>query len=136
MAISKTIKAKWVKALRSGRYPQGTGKLGNKAEGFCCLGVLACVVDPKHKIHESHDELFATSNSECGVAGNPQYDDQTTKRERAAARRKMKELLGGIIPKGAWKRLTTMNDDGVKGADSGQPLFKHIANWIEKSKRI
>ncbi len=35
----ETIKTKWVAALRSGKYQQGTGALctGDK---FCCLGVL------------------------------------------------------------------------------------------------
>lgn len=36
------IKAKWVKALRSGRYKQGTGMLYSESnKAFCCLGVLA-----------------------------------------------------------------------------------------------
>ncbi len=42
------IKARWVAALRSGDYPQGTGALCHTAtpdgmdskSGFCCLGVL------------------------------------------------------------------------------------------------
>lgn len=36
------LKAKWVKALRSGEYVQGTGSLYNHGR-YCCLGVLACV---------------------------------------------------------------------------------------------
>jgi hypothetical protein len=34
------IKNKWIKALRSGKYVQGTGYL-NKDNKYCCLGVLA-----------------------------------------------------------------------------------------------
>lgn len=37
--MDQTIKADWVKALRSGEYEQGSGSL-NKAGKFCCLGVL------------------------------------------------------------------------------------------------
>lgn len=37
--MDKKIKARWVKALRSGRYQQGTGQL-RSGENFCCLGVL------------------------------------------------------------------------------------------------
>lgn len=33
----------WLKALRSGEFKQGFGKLGNSKVGYCCLGV-ACVV--------------------------------------------------------------------------------------------
>jgi hypothetical protein len=41
--LSRDAKAKWLKALRSGRYKQGRGTLycGN-TKSFCCLGVL-CV---------------------------------------------------------------------------------------------
>lgn len=39
--MDKKLKAKWVKALRSGRYPQGDGELYIAEHGtFCCLGVL------------------------------------------------------------------------------------------------
>jgi hypothetical protein len=35
------LKAKWVKALRSGEYKQGTGYLhGSQTNTYCCLGVL------------------------------------------------------------------------------------------------
>lgn len=34
------IKEKWVKALRSGKYVQGYGRLRTENDQFCCLGVL------------------------------------------------------------------------------------------------
>lgn len=37
--MSRDAKAKWLKALRSGRYEQTEGVLAND-QGFCCLGVL------------------------------------------------------------------------------------------------
>jgi hypothetical protein len=37
--MNQEIKEKWVKALRSGEYPQGTLAL-NDCGKFCCLGVL------------------------------------------------------------------------------------------------
>lgn len=39
------IKAKWVAALRSGKYQQGRGGLRN-GDKFCCLGVLCDLNDP------------------------------------------------------------------------------------------
>ena len=42
--MNKQVKQKWVKALRSGKYKQGIGKLcyGNQNGKFlCCLGVLS-----------------------------------------------------------------------------------------------
>lgn len=40
----KELKDEWVKALRSGKYKQGRGKLYQKLDdSFCCLGVLCDV---------------------------------------------------------------------------------------------
>jgi hypothetical protein len=38
------LKAKWLEALRSGKYDQGTGQLRSN-NCFCCLGVLCDVFD-------------------------------------------------------------------------------------------
>jgi hypothetical protein len=35
------IKQKWCSALRSGEYQQGRGRLRDRSNGFCCLGVLS-----------------------------------------------------------------------------------------------
>lgn len=40
MAMNPEIKEKWVKALRSGVYKQGSGVLRSTNERYCCLGVL------------------------------------------------------------------------------------------------
>ena len=37
--MDQEIARKWVKALRSGEYKQGRGRLRNR-DRFCCLGVL------------------------------------------------------------------------------------------------
>lgn len=38
--MDKALKAKWLEALRSGRYKQGRERLRNRRDEFCCLGVL------------------------------------------------------------------------------------------------
>jgi hypothetical protein len=38
------LKAKWIDALRSGNYEQGTGDLRSRSGQFCCLGVLCDVM--------------------------------------------------------------------------------------------
>lgn len=38
-------KAKWLEALRSGKYVQGTDCLRNSEDQYCCLGVLCDVYD-------------------------------------------------------------------------------------------
>lgn len=45
MAINKKLIRKWVKALRSGKYKQGSEALRN-GDTYCCLGVLCDVIDP------------------------------------------------------------------------------------------
>lgn len=42
--LKATLKRKWVKALLSGDYEQGRGKLRSKDDKFCCLGVLCDVL--------------------------------------------------------------------------------------------
>jgi hypothetical protein len=39
------LKQKWVEALRSGKYQQGTGVLRTTDNEYCCLGVLCDLVD-------------------------------------------------------------------------------------------
>lgn len=56
MAMDQELKRKWVEALRSGEYVQGTGSY-EWQNTFCCLGVLCKVAgQPTH--------------NEEGIAGN------------------------------------------------------------------
>jgi hypothetical protein len=43
--MNSEIKTRWIAALRSGEYVQGTGTLRYEDE-FCCLGVLCDLYDP------------------------------------------------------------------------------------------
>lgn len=40
-------KAKWIEALRSGKFRQGRGDLCSDDGAMCCLGVLRHIHDPK-----------------------------------------------------------------------------------------
>jgi hypothetical protein len=44
--MNKELKARWVAALRSGKYAQGQGYL-RVGDNFCCLGVLCDIIDSK-----------------------------------------------------------------------------------------
>ena len=44
--MDKPLVERWVAALRSGKYSQTTGALGD-AKGYCCLGVLCDVAKPE-----------------------------------------------------------------------------------------
>jgi hypothetical protein len=48
--MNKKVIKKWVKALRSGKYKQGTGKLRDEENNFCCLGVLTDLYIKKNKL--------------------------------------------------------------------------------------
>lgn len=45
--MDKEIKAKWVEALRSGKYKQGRLALRPTEDSFCCLGVLCDILGEK-----------------------------------------------------------------------------------------
>lgn len=50
--LTQEIKDRWVAALRSGKYKQGRGTLCSydglsNERSFCCLGVLADLIDPE-----------------------------------------------------------------------------------------
>lgn len=41
------FKQRWIAALRSGEYEQGTRTLRSKRNRFCCLGVACDLIEPK-----------------------------------------------------------------------------------------
>ena len=47
--MGKTVKQRWLEALRSGKYKQGTSCLrqneDDEEDYFCCLGVLCDIID-------------------------------------------------------------------------------------------
>ena len=45
--MNPEVKQKWIDALRSGKYEQGSGKLRG-ANGYCCLGVLCDLYAQEH----------------------------------------------------------------------------------------
>ena len=117
-------KNKWLKALRSGEYKQGSGALRETTtdtevkggDQYCCLGVLCDIVEPKKWNRTGH----RWKNGESENGGFP--------------RGELMKKLGLTKP---WTRneddegnddiahkLASMNDDGKS--------FKYIANWIEK----
>lgn len=56
MKLSPALKARWVKALRSGKFEQGDMLLKDKDGNFCCLGVL-CAISKKVR-----DQTFEWDN--------------------------------------------------------------------------
>ena len=63
--MDATIKAKWVKALRSGAYQQGEHMLKTPDGDYCCLGVLRHLIEGDFDSNE--DETFL--NERHGLPG-------------------------------------------------------------------
>lgn len=68
--MNKKLKAKWIKALESGKYRRGKGQLKTKCGRFCCLGVLCEVAGKPYTPTSSYlDDDFA---SEAGISPDTQ----------------------------------------------------------------
>lgn len=109
--MKKSIALKWVAALRSGQYKQGTKVLRSHDNKFCCLGVLC-------NLHAQEHPEFAAMQTDPR-----RYD-----------------MMGSLPPKRvlAWSGLRTDTADYGKGTgecltalnDNGY-TFEEIANIIE-----
>jgi len=113
------VKEKWIKALRSGEYEQGTHALKTK-EGdkvtYCCLGVLC--------------EIYREENGKRW--GKPTNQYPTFMKEMSVLPKKVMEWAGLDTPtgeitykNGKFTALINLNDEEGKS-------FKQIANVIEK----
>src|SRR6185369_2630794 len=72
MPMKKSVKAKWIKALRSGRYKQGNFTLRDKRRSetrYCCLGVLAQIQGCKWKQGDSGLIVPFLKGKQVGSAG-------------------------------------------------------------------
>lgn len=103
------LKAKWLEALRSGDYDQGTGSLCRDGR-YCCLGVLCEVMGIASVRHEDNGERVYYV--EC-----PTSDGSVTAPPAGA---------NTGIPNDDINKLIRLNDDD--GAN-----FLQIADWIEEN---
>lgn len=107
--MNKTLKTKWVKALRSGKYEQGQGKLRSLQDEYCCLGVLASVTGCKWRKDEDRFRYYLKNNfDEGGVRFSAHF---------------LEEIGLNVEDEDT---LIDMND--MEGSS-----FEKIANWIEKN---
>src|SRR5579859_3396843 len=56
--VDNEIKTKWIEALRSGKYERGLTCLRDANNQYCCLGVLADIIDPEGWIKKT-DFVFS-----------------------------------------------------------------------------
>lgn len=113
--LTLELKRKWVAALCSGKYKQGSGYLRQVDEQteqlqYCCLGVLADVMG------REWENGTRWSDSISNLVGEGENRDDTGTRDR-----ELNELLGyDTVSTLAW-----MNDDDHKS-------FNDIAKYIEE----
>ena len=104
--LEKGFKKKWLEALRSGDYEQGTGTLCRKGK-YCCLGVGGKVVgmrDDTLKVNDVFDKDLWVGNVHYMKSKIPS------------------QLINIVIS----SQLTRMNDLHGKS-------FSEIADYIEKN---
>lgn len=111
--MKKSLKAKWLKALRSEKYKQAKEVLelldhNGKVIGNCCLGVLCKIAGPEYGIKRT-------------IIG---YNVVKFNSNEALLNGRLLEKVG--LTKDQQEKLSSMNDGTGYG-------FKRIANWIEKN---
>jgi hypothetical protein len=84
--MNKELKAKWLEALRSGKYEQGQRSLKSLDRKYCCLGVLCDIMDPEswskagehegmwNSFAESREVLHDTALSRVGLREEEQKE--------------------------------------------------------------
>lgn len=108
--LPKSFKKRWIEALRSDKFKQGTGVLHNTTKNtYCCLGVACRIIHPRKDFKNS-----GTLSS---------YNTKSIK---------IPDILKGDNSKKSYDynpvvdKLINMNDMLDKD-------FNQIANWIEKN---
>lgn len=117
----KENRAKWIKALRSGKYKQGKSELFNKSEKtYCCLGVLCVVAGIK-----------STTGKDMFGQKAQMFDGQNSVAPPAAM-----NFVGLRTEGGAFEDLEKKYADYITSAlwdlnDAGNLSFNEIADIIE-----
>lgn len=76
--MNKTLKSKWLKALRSGRYKQGKRRLFGKYKEqnrYCCLGVLCKIQGVSIKTMKEHNKSTGDLPYVLTLSGWPVEDE-------------------------------------------------------------
>lgn len=112
--MKRQLKNRWIKALRSGHYKQGTHVLRRQttpnSESFCCLGVLC--------------EIAGFPSRSTGIDGTFEYGHTTIGEELCfPIRGNLSGPMRNILGIDSTEKLIELNDSGE--------TFENIANYIE-----
>jgi hypothetical protein len=121
--MRQDLKKKWVAALRSGEYLQGTGQLKNADGEYCCLGVL-CEISGGEWVYDPFDGDLDPEPYKVYVGGGFTSNDELFSDGVA-------EYFG--LSTDAQHTLANMNDGRKNGWRGDRKNFDEIADWIEKN---
>ncbi len=129
--MKKDIAEKWVAALRSGRYTQLQGYLGQGDTQRCCLGVL-CDLMPDVEVVEGTMEAGGMRLTVRKYDGLDKVLPYTVRewaglQDNSAVpyKKEIEEAAQVNIGEEFYENLAEANDRGV--------TFAEIADWIEKN---
>jgi hypothetical protein len=108
--MNPKLKARWVEALRSGDYKQGTKFLRTNEGAYCCLGVLNMV--DKGCLAKDRGSSYPGDRGVKGLSAN------------------VEDILVHANDKGKNSYKTTSKYGFTKFKSF---TFKGIANWIERN---
>ena len=118
--MPQKLKDKWLAALRSGKYKQGTGKLRDDSGGYCCLGVLEHCISGKVEKHAGKNDYLNDYLTYPSLNWLSKHNIQFV---NSVNRLHYNPTVG--FKSGSKYELSIMND-------SGDHDFNKIANIIEK----
>lgn len=110
--MDKKLKRKWVKALRSGQYPQSGGNLKDKFGYYCCLGVLCDI----------QGAAWTQSKNKNREGSTPRIDGEIAHRN---GEQYVRDKFAGGLSKAEQVNLASKNDLGR--------TFPEIADYIEET---
>lgn len=122
--MKQEIKERWVEALRSGKYEQGTGSLTTGSGRYCCLGVLCDLAVADGAIEPPI--VVEAGMLAYGTRGETEHLPRVVQRW-AGLDQDSPEVL--VDPdEGSWQELVELNDNtGLN--------FHEIADLIEAQDR-
>ena len=115
----KDIK-RWCRALRSGKYNQGTGELEVYKGEYCCLGLGCLLFTPKGKLERFTDDSF------LGFKGTL-YGE--TPEDQNHAPKWLKEINGDFEEKTGFN-LSDLNDGGVYLGSDASPDYNSLYHGL------
>lgn len=113
------VKEKWLKALKSGEYQQGTDYL-SRGDTFCCLGVLCDLYRKiRHRGRWDDRYMYKVFVTRKGAPGVPGYLPPAVRKWSGI------NSARGTIP-GKYTSLAQINDN----SDSFKPTIKAIEKYF------